>query len=540
MNSSQRKSLSLTVFFSVVGLLWSMNTQAQCNIVAAADTIVGCAGDTVALGASGATNYEWSGSPNLSCTTCASPTYVVQPGDTLIVKGTSGTSSIALNGNFSSGNSGFQTNYTYNPTSIWNEGTYAIGPNPNTVHPNFGTWGDHTTGSGNYMLINGSTSGNRSLWRQTVSFPPGTQVTMSMWYLTFVTPAGSLNLRVNGSQVGATFSTPATTGTWGNITRTFTVPASGTCNINIITTSSAVAGNDFGMDDISYSYQCESYDTIYVVADNPPVLAASASDSAGCDNLCVQWDNQSTGDTATASFWWDYGDGSPLDTAYDGQHCYNAPGTYWPVMYAASSLGCPAQLDLPSVQIDATPSVSSITPSGGQWEGNVYVVPNDPATVAIQASFFNGAGATATVYWGDGSTETQQLAGNTWNASHSYIDLNESNICIAVSSPLGCSDSTCITIDFTTGVEISNVFSPNGDGVNDVYIPDFIAADRVEWEVFSRWGTRIFQANSLEEAWDGTYNGRLVSEGVYFVVVRAYSAWEETPIERHGTVHVFH
>ena len=163
----------------------------NCSVSANADTLTACIGDTIFLSASGTNTYEWSHDATLSCDTCASPYVILSDTSSyVLVKGVSQTTQLATNGNFSSGNSGFLTNYTYNPTSIWNEGTYAVGPNPNAVHPNFGSWGDHTTGSGNYMLVNGSTGGNKILWRQTINFPPGIQVTVKWWMLTFVSPAG--------------------------------------------------------------------------------------------------------------------------------------------------------------------------------------------------------------------------------------------------------------------------------------------------------------------------------------------------------------
>ena len=149
---------------------------------------------------------------------------------------------MATNGNFSSGNSGFLTAYTYNATSIVPTGTYAIGPNPSAVHPSFGSWGDHTSGTGNYMLVNGSTVGNTILWRQIVSFPPGVQVTVKWWMLTFATPPASLQLKLAGSNIGNPVSTPNSTGSWSQAVRTFTVPSSGSATINLVTLSSAATG----------------------------------------------------------------------------------------------------------------------------------------------------------------------------------------------------------------------------------------------------------------------------------------------------------
>ncbi|MDG1186294.1 MAG: hypothetical protein P8N04_04630, partial [Schleiferiaceae bacterium] len=249
----------------------------------AQDSLTACVGDTIFLNASGADEYEWFHDASLSCDTCSAPYIILTDTSTyVVVKGTSSFSQMATNGNFSSGNTGFLTAYTYNATSIWNEGTYAVGPNPNAVHPNFSSWGDHTTGSGNYMLVNGSTGGNKILWRQIVSFPPGVQVTMRWWMLTFVTPAGSLQLKLAGTNIGNAASTPNSTGIWAQTTRTFTVPASGSATINLVTTSAALSGNDFGVDDISFQYDCESYDTVWIAPKSDAQILIDSTSLFAC------------------------------------------------------------------------------------------------------------------------------------------------------------------------------------------------------------------------------------------------------------------
>lgn len=77
-------------------------------------------------------------------------------------------------------------------------------------------------------------------------------------------------------------------------------------------------------------------------------------------------------------------------------------------------------------------------------------------------------------------------------------------------------------------LEFPNAFSPNKvpDGFNDVLkakdghqsIVDFKAA------VFSRWGQKIYTWTNINEGWDGKWNGHLVKDGVYFLVVNARGA----------------
>lgn len=416
-------------YFLLSMVLMATRVFGQCTITASADTVRACPGEMLALSASGGGNYTWSGSNNLSCTQCPNPTYTAQAGDVLVVSSNLSVNSLVVNGDFSQGNTGFTSNYIYNPTTIWNEGTYAVGPNPNTVHPNFGTWGDHTTGTGNYLLVNGSTNSNQILWQQTLSLPPGVQVDISLWLLTFVTPAGSMQISMNNNVLGAAFSSPSSAGVWQQRTRTFTVPPSGQCILRITTLSSSLAGNDFGLDDISLSYNCTGSDTVYVAVSPPPVLKARALKRIGCDSLCVQWSNQSGLSPSGHTFWWDYGDGSPLDTSYSASHCYSQPGIYYPVHYAKSTAGCENQLALapviivPSPQLRADVSDTALCDNGCvQWTNRS----------GLDSNFF-------TFWWdyGDGSLPDTSFSGRHCYAQTGtfypkmYVLRNDSFACTA-------------------------------------------------------------------------------------------------------------
>ena len=82
-------------------------------------------------------------------------------------------------------------------------------------------------------------------------------------------------------------------------------------------------------------------------------------------------------------------------------------------------------------------------------------------------------------------------------------------------------DSVAVT-GYESKLVFPNAFSPNGDGHNDEYkaktcqnIEDFHAY------IFNRWGQKLFEWTDPDKGWDGTYNGRDVADGVYFVLVKA-------------------
>lgn len=75
-------------------------------------------------------------------------------------------------------------------------------------------------------------------------------------------------------------------------------------------------------------------------------------------------------------------------------------------------------------------------------------------------------------------------------------------------------------------LEFPNAISPNGDGYNDVLRAKDGWQSIVSFEaaVFNRWGTKLFSWSDLASGWDGTYNGSVVRDGVYFLVVNAKGA----------------
>ena len=64
-------------------------------------------------------------------------------------------------------------------------------------------------------------------------------------------------------------------------------------------------------------------------------------------------------------------------------------------------------------------------------------------------------------------------------------------------------------------VFIPSAFTPNGDGINDVFRVRGNTLDQVYLAVYNRWGERVFESNDLEKTWDGTFKGEVLPPDVY-------------------------
>ncbi|MCS6895368.1 MAG: gliding motility-associated C-terminal domain-containing protein [Bacteroidia bacterium] len=100
------------------------------------------------------------------------------------------------------------------------------------------------------------------------------------------------------------------------------------------------------------------------------------------------------------------------------------------------------------------------------------------------------------------------------------------NLCIALSardtsnneSPL----SAPICFDNCPVLMLPNTFSPNGDGINDVFRPFIYRNIRsIQCWIYDRWGMLVAQSRDIENLWDGTHKGRPAPEGTYFFMIEA-------------------
>lgn len=160
-----------------------------------------------------------------------------------------------VNGDFSAGNTGFTSGYTYTaPTNnaLYPESTYTVDTNARNVHDQWTSFGDHTTGSGNYMIVNGTNQPNTVVWQgnNDTALTIGQSYTISAWVSKLYpdNPA-ALQFELNGDVLSATPFSATGTGQWQKFTATFTA-TSALSNFAVRDRVLALGGNDFGIDDI--------------------------------------------------------------------------------------------------------------------------------------------------------------------------------------------------------------------------------------------------------------------------------------------------
>jgi hypothetical protein len=244
-------------------------------------------GESVMLTASGATYYRWAPATGLSTTegpvVVASPTVTT----TYTCSGYAPGAESVVNGNFDQGNVGFTSAYQYN-NNLFGEGTYYVDSDASLHHENF--VGHGHGGTGNFMIVNGATSPGINVWTEQITVVPNTYYAFSTWVCTLAGTADQvalLQFSINDTQIGNIFSAPPQLNTWQQFYELWYSGSSTSATITILNQNTVVAGNDFGLDDISF---CE---IVLVGAPECTVYVGSMSATATADNaeLC---DGEST------------------------------------------------------------------------------------------------------------------------------------------------------------------------------------------------------------------------------------------------------
>lgn len=146
-------------------------------------------------------------------------------------------------------------------------------------------------------------------------------------------------------------------------------------------------------------------------------------------------------------------------------------------------------------------------------------------SVLIGANPISGA----TYGWGDGSTGLPR----TVDASGTYL--------LSVSME-GCTTNDSVRVAVTDcdyNLEMPNVFTPNGDGMNDLFRPISMAGmASLSLTIHDRWGSLVFHSTDLNWSWDGrSPSGKPLAEGVYFWTMELVPKnARDVSADTHGTV----
>jgi gliding motility-associated-like protein len=526
-----------------------------------------CSGDTAILNAGGATTYTWSPGTGLNSTTGA--TVDAGPGSnmTYTVTGTDGngctnTSTVTINvsnivvvptatnlsicaGSSTTLSATGATNYVWSPATGLSAttGTPVIAnPTGTTLYSVVGTTTGHckdsvtinitvnplptvTVSASTTSMCNGNTSILTASGASTYTWTPATGLSSTTGSSVSANPATTVTYTVTGTDVNGCDSTAsititvnpsptlsiaalaggdticsgqsvvlnasgATTYNWG--------PATGlSCN-NCANPTATVTGP------ITYTVTgsngvCIDSATISLFVPTPIAPVMTASNDSICAGKTIQISLTAGGGKPGYTYSWNNGLGT-------GAGPFNvAPGSSTNYVCTVTDACNDSIKD--SIMVFVSPSpVASFTPIPDTILGGQYV------------SFVNkSTGATSWVWtMGNGNTVTDSFPYQQYTVPGDYL------VHLTVSNSFGCTDSVSETVYVIENLVVPNVFTPNGDGKNDVFHVTAGGMKTYAIEIFNRWGEKVFTADSPEIDWTGNSQAGLSEpDGAYYYQINA-------------------
>lgn len=561
-----------------------------CTTITMPDSLYACKNDTVSLVVTDSVpaglkiiDSNWTPTTNINLANFYNPIFSV--GDTgqvytLNLYSLTQTEYVQ-DGNFDSLNTNnqyFTSSYrdTTGPGSLWPEGYYSIQNNPQNVHPLFASFGDHTTGTGNMMVINGATT-PIDIWCETITVSPNTYYDFSAWAASCSSGAPAiLQFKINGVLIDSPLQLPSTTGLWTEFHALWYSDTNTTITICINDQQTAAGGNDFAIDDISFKLVCHSTASVYVAT--PDLNDSIGFDKQPCQNGLVTLSviNRDNVYSNTAQYTWTFGDHTGANGGLTQQHTYGSQNFYLISLNVldhscADSFYNIIYVDNFTPQLPAIKDTSICAGSGVKlWVANANTYHWSPATglsdTAAQTPLASPADTTTyivTVTFGNScvSSDTVTISvlplpivtatptDGIVTCSSPTLQLNATGAksyvwypAQYVSDPLSaipyaipdetttyivtgtdsnkCTnrDSITVLVPDVSKAFVPSAFTPNGDGDNDKLRPVPYCGFKIsEFIVYNRWGQKVWYSNQADNmGWDGTYNGELAPMDTYY------------------------
>ena len=131
---------------------------------------------------------------------------------------------------------------------------------------------------------------------------------------------------------------------------------------------------------------------------------------------------------------------------------------------------------------------------------------------------------------------------NTRSVDYIYPAVGYYTVTLIVNDEFGCADTTSGDVKIREEMRfyVPNSFSPNGDGLNDVFLPvgSEVSEEGYTLCIYDRWGGLIFMTHNLHQGWDGTVKGRRVEGGSVMHYVIFYQNMDGRQFVKDGVLHV--
>jgi hypothetical protein len=263
-------------------------------------------------------------------------------------------------------------------------------------------------------------------------------------------------------------------------------------------------------------------DSIRVIIHDSPEVLLSSSRVESCypDTISFAYVID-TSFTDNYSCTWVPGYGQTYTYCGDTTFLYNAEGTFIPAIVITSQYGC-----VGSDSLNQTPIVMH-----GHPEVDFSWRPDPVDVLRREVHFINATQGATDFLWNFYSAGTSEETNPVWTFPDIETD-TPYEVCLYAINQFGCSDTLCkdITVDPVLQTFVPNAFTPDGDGINDVFLPivQGIVKNTYKCWVFNRWGDPVFYTEDPDQAWTGgNDNGEyFIQDGIYTWRIECVSLYD--------------
>ncbi|MEX0966721.1 MAG: PKD domain-containing protein [Bacteroidia bacterium] len=257
-------------------------------------------------------------------------------------------------------------------------------------------------------------------------------------------------------------------------------------------------------------------DSVMVIINPIPKVDFSSNYNIGCSSPMVVQFNEKANirDGNISRYDWDFGNGQ-LAVGKSPVATYENAGLYTVRLVVVSDKNCSSEVTkeqyirvnlAPVAAFEASPEITSLSFPEINFE-------NKSVNTAGPAYSWSFGDAMAP----DGGISTAE------NPVHTYSDTGNYLVRLVVQNENGCLDTAFgeIYIHPDMLVYIPNIFSPNysGPAPNETFRPSVYGTSEYLFQVFDRWGEKVFETTDPEDGWDGRYKGELCPENVHAYVL---------------------
>ena len=470
------------------------------------DTVV-CIGDTLNLNASGGASYIWTPQAGLSDPFIANPTLVPDTTMVYYVNVSSGTcdddDSVIV---------------TVNPLPVAN-----TGPDPAICQGDVVTLS--ASGAINFLWSTTETTSD-------IDVSPDSTTTYSVLVTDSIGCSDSTNITVFVNLAPVADAGPDTIICQGE-----SVVLTGSGGVTYLwnsskpgqSTTESPTGTTVYWVTVFDTIGCPNTDSVEVEVIPIPVASIFTSTNSDCRPYTAAFVSNSTPVDSSVTYFWNFGDptSGALNFATNDsvQHTYQNSGNYTVTLEITHGLCKTTALmdtsiavvvyDIPTAGIAVIPDVVTI------YDPTVVITDNSQG--AQNCILITSSGDTL----------------SPCNNIYSFPDSGHFQVMQIVYNALGCADTAYGEVYVKPGFSffIANTFTPNGDGMNDIYFGKGIGIKQFEFVIYNRWGDRIFTSKTIEEGWDGrANNGREKAQQDVYIYVINLTDYKDYPHQYIGHV----